>query len=57
MQLQNKLVDILHKFISLIFSKVIVLKVACSEPFQERRFLGNLQTFRRLLFQFWFFSN
>ena len=56
MQLQNKLVDILHKFISLIFSKVIVLKVACSEPFQERRFLGNLQTFRRL-FQFWFFSN
>ena len=49
MQFQSKS-EILHKFASLLFSKVIVLKAACSEPFQERNFLGNLKIFRRLLF-------
>ena len=63
MQLLNNLSEILHKFVSLFFFKVIVLKAASSNPFsnfkhtQQRSFLGNLQIFRIVLLLSRYFWN
>ena len=63
MQLLNNLSEILHKFVSLFFLKVIVLKAASSKPFsnfkhtQQRSFLGNLQIFRIVLLLSRYFWN